>query len=186
MDEDSRLSSRPRDAALEDLAHRYARLIRAIVSRVGGRAAANATDDVGQEVLLALWRRLDGEQPIEHPTSYVYKAAVRETLRLLRRARARAEDPLEEGAAAEIADGPLRAEGDADRQLRARETRAAIDGCLAGLTSERAAAVRAHLAGFEAQEIMAFHGWPYQKARNLIARGMGDLRRCLSAKGIHD
>lgn len=42
----------------------------------------------------------------------------------------------------------------------------------------------AHLAGFSAEEIMAMHGWPYQKARNLIARGMAELREKLRAEGV--
>jgi hypothetical protein len=33
-------------------------------------------------------------------------------------------------------------------------------------------------------EIMARHGWSYQKARNLIARGMADLRRILMENGL--
>ncbi|HET9317017.1 MAG TPA: hypothetical protein VFQ51_15605, partial [Vicinamibacteria bacterium] len=41
---------------------------------------------------------------------------------------------------------------------------------------ERQAAVRAHLEGFQFQEVMLMHGWSYQKARNLVARGMADLR----------
>jgi len=31
---------------------------------------------------------------------------------------------------------------------------------------------------------MRMYGWPYQRARNLIARGMGDLRGALGARGI--
>jgi hypothetical protein len=31
---------------------------------------------------------------------------------------------------------------------------------------------------------MAMHGWPYQKARNLVARGMAELREALLQKGV--
>ena len=44
--------------------------------------------------------------------------------------------------------------------------------------------MRAHLAGFDVQEIIGMYGWPYQKARNLIARGMADLRAALRRRGI--
>ena len=40
--------------------------------------------------------------------------------------------------------------------------------------------------GFDVREIMTMYGWSYQMARNLIARGMGELRRSLRAKGIHE
>jgi len=55
---------------------------------------------------------------------------------------------------------------------------------LAGLAPERADAVRAHLAGFAVEEIMQMHGWPYQKARNLISRGLGELRAGLHKEGL--
>jgi DNA-directed RNA polymerase specialized sigma24 family protein len=59
-----------------------------------------------------------------------------------------------------------------------------VEECVASLAAERQRAVRAHLSGFDVQEIMAMHGWPYQKARNLIARGMAELREALLQKGI--
>jgi hypothetical protein len=31
---------------------------------------------------------------------------------------------------------------------------------------------------------MARYGWSYQKARNLVARGMADLRRILQENGL--
>ena len=46
--------------------------------------------------------------------------------------------------------------------------------------------MRAHLMGFEVVEAMRMYGWPYQKARNLIARGIADLRASLRDKGLHD
>ena len=44
--------------------------------------------------------------------------------------------------------------------------------------------MRAHLAGFDVREVMSMNGWPYQKARNLIARGMSELRAALQERGI--
>lgn len=58
-----------------------------------------------------------------------------------------------------------------------------IAKALASLAPDRRKAVRAHLAGFDVNEIMTMYGWPYQKARNLITRGVADLRARL--EGIH-
>ena len=52
------------------------------------------------------------------------------------------------------------------------------------IAPERRLAVWAHLSGFEVTEIMARYGWSYQKARNLVARGMCDLRRILHENGL--
>jgi DNA-directed RNA polymerase specialized sigma24 family protein len=45
--------------------------------------------------------------------------------------------------------------------------------------------VKAHLMGYSAQEIMTMHGWSYNTARNLVARGMADLRLELERRGVH-
>ena len=62
---------------------------------------------------------------------------------------------------------------------------ALVESRVSALAVDRQRAVRAHLAGFDVREIMRMHGWPYQKARNLIARGMAELRAALHERGIH-
>lgn len=157
----------------------YGHLIARAVSRTGGPAVQNDRDDIAQAVRVALWKRLASEQTIDHPASYVYKAAVRETVRAVTRARARGDVPLEPSAetVAGTAPGP-------DAGLEARERREALAAALGTLTPERARAVKAHLAGFSVEELMQLRGWSYQRARNLIARGMADLRAHLRSRGM--
>jgi DNA-directed RNA polymerase specialized sigma24 family protein len=166
-------------ARFEDLVRRYGRLISSVVGRVGGRAAVSIREDVEQRVLLSLWKQVEREQTIDYPSSYIYRAAVRETVRVLREEDAPAGEPSDDHPDAALgADDP-------HQVLEARERAAQIEAGLCGLQAERACAVRAHLAGFEVAEIMTMYGWPYQKARNLVARGMADLRSALRARGLH-
>lgn len=167
-------------ARFEDLVERYGRLISSVVARVGGRAAGLVQEDVEQRVLLALWKQVEREQTIDHPSSYIYRAAVRETVRVLREEDMPPAEPVGDHPEAAGAGA-----GDPYQALEAREQAAQIEAGLNGLQPDRARAVRAHLAGFEVGEIMAMYGWPYQKARNLIARGMADLRDALRAQGVH-
>ncbi len=162
-------------AGLEELVRRYGRLVRAAVERTGGRGLAGRGEDVEQRVYLALWQQLRREQTIAHPSSYLYKAAVRETIRLLREEASRPTLPLE-------ADDGVMAES-ADRTA-ARDLEEALQHALAELQPERRRAVRAHLQGFTVEELMTMTGWPYHKARNLIARGVADLRAGLTKRGI--
>lgn len=83
-----------------------------------------------------------------------------------------------------IDDGPSAA-GNPLAALEAQEQAAAIDEGIEQLAPDRRRAARAHLAGFVVAEIMDMYGWTYQKARNLIARGMADLRERLRMGGIH-
>jgi RNA polymerase sigma factor (sigma-70 family) len=168
-------------ARLEELVRQYGRLIQTVVARVGGRGAALVGQDIEQAVVMGLWQQLKREQTIQHPASYVYRAAVRETIRTLQRERAQ-KARSEEGSDPDGAPSP---QGDPFAALRAKEQGEAIEGSLEQLAPDRRRAARAHLAGFEVAEIMDMYGWTYQKARNLIARGMADLREALRSRGIH-
>jgi len=164
----------------EALVSGYGRLVAHAVRRVARADAANDLADIQQEVMLALWKRLGAEQTVDHPASYVYRAAVREAVRAVTRVRRRAEEPLPE------ADSPaLRlVEAEGERAVADRERREALRASLAALLPDRARAVRAHLGGLSVDEVMRLTGWDYQRARNLIARGMADLRRELRSRGV--
>ena len=77
------------DERFEALVSQYGHLISAAIRRVGGARVAADHDDIAQAVRVALWRRLADEQSIDHPASYVYKAAIRETVRAVARLQAR-------------------------------------------------------------------------------------------------
>lgn len=168
-------------ARFDSLIEKYDRLIRAIVARVGRRMGLRRDsflekDDIEQEVRLDLWKQIARGQTIEFPATYIYRATIRETIRVLRRVISRRETtPVEEHIGAE----QLKELGDPFHLLAAQEELRDIVFGLRTLAPERQHAVRAHLTGFQFQEIMLMYGWSYQKARNLIARGMADLRKSL-------
>jgi RNA polymerase sigma factor (sigma-70 family) len=160
-------------AEFEALVRQYGGMIDHVVVRVAGRHAALVKEDVRQNVLLAIWKQLDREQEIQQVASYIYKAAVREAVRARRRETARE-------AREQAAPTPLpRATEDPHQALLASETAVRLKACLQELGPDRLRAVRGHLAGFDVSELMESYGWSYQKARNLVSRGMRDLRDAL-------
>lgn len=167
----------PVDEALAQLVREYGSLIREAVARVSRRKDSDLGDEIVQRVTIAIWKQLGRAQTIEHPASYLYKCAVRETIRELRREIASEEEP----------ERVFAPDGDASRDpehaARAGELARATDAACAAMHPERALAVRAHVLGFPVEEIMKLYGWSYQKARNLVARGMADLRRALGERG---
>jgi RNA polymerase sigma factor (sigma-70 family) len=177
-------SSLPPDARLEALVRDYARLVRHAIRAAGGRRAALFAEDIEQRVFLSLWRQVQREQIIDHPASYLYRAAVHETLRVLRKAERRGEIGLVEAGD----DVSLRASPvpNPEERALASEHLAAFRDALDGLAPERALAVRGHLRGCSVSELMDLVGWNYQKARNMVARGMSDLRAELRRRGIGD
>ncbi len=169
------------DARLDALVRQYAGLIVGVAARVGGALTEAHRDDIRQNVLIALWKRLEDERAIERPSSYIFKAAVRETVRTVRRELERRRQSCE----LDDVDAPAAEQERPDRRLEEAESAAVLRACLAGLGLERRRAVQAHLAGFEVGELMSNYGWSYQKARNLVARGMSDLRLALRQRGMH-
>jgi len=168
----------------ESLLRQYDRLIRSIVARAGRRMGLKPSsflvkDDIEQEVRLDLWKQVARGQTIDFPATYIYKATIRETLRAIRREMSRETVPIEEDGAAE----QLKDVGDPFQSLAAKEQFREIIFGLHRLARDRQCAVRAHLTGFQFNEIMMMYGWSYQKARNLIARGMADLRETLNKSG---
>jgi DNA-directed RNA polymerase specialized sigma24 family protein len=162
------------------MVRQYSRLIRAAIGRTGGKEVADLGSEIEQRVLTDLWRQVAGEQVIHHPSSYIYRAAVRETVRVLRR-----EKRHEIKTAAAAVEGVLSRSGvGPERAMQSKQVGKAVDDVLSELTEDRARAVRAHLAGFKVKEIMDMYQWSYQRARNLVARGMSDLRRGLRRRGI--
>jgi len=165
---------------LGEIVRQYSALVRSAILRTGGNAGAHEADEIEQRVWLALWKQIQREQKIHYPTSYVYRAAVRETVRYLR-----SERRIDEKAAAALEGvDPTALQIGPERNLESTELGEQIREELSQLHEPRRLAVQAHLMGHSATEIMEMYGWTYQKARNSIARGMADLRRGLSERGL--
>jgi RNA polymerase sigma-70 factor (ECF subfamily) len=159
-------------------------VIRAAVRRLGPRGLGIPADEVAQDVRIRLWRALQHERNEALAASYVWRAAVSATIDAVRRVRARREQEIEG------ADGPggvaLAAPATAapDRQVEAAEIREKVETALGQLNEARRRAVRLHLQGFGTKEVADLLGWTEAKARNLVYRGLEDLRSGLRGMGV--
>jgi RNA polymerase sigma-70 factor (ECF subfamily) len=71
-----------------------------------------------------------------------------------------------------------------EHQLVGDDLAVALDRALLELVASRRGVVRMHLAGYPRQEIADLMGWSEAKTRNLLYRGLEDLRQQLTALGI--
>ncbi len=139
-------------------------------------------DEVFQEVRIRVWKAIgEGERIAGLPASYVYRTAESVALDFIRRRRARragSTDPIDMMAGLESRDlqGPDR--------LATRELGDLIEQSLGDLAENRRGVVRMYLAGYGTAEIGATLGWTEAKARNLVYRGLADLRAALSVRGV--
>lgn len=157
-----------------------------MVRRVGWqhRLSDADVDELVQDVRIRLWRaRGQSEQIREVTSSYVYRTATSAALDLLRRRRAYPTEPLEpagEPGEAVLAAAPV---GPAE-ELAESELAAEIVRAVDSIAPARRPVVRMHLAGYSREEIAELLGWTEAKTRNLLYRGLADLRERLTARGI--
>lgn len=176
------LSPDPLSPALDSALARYAGLVRSVGRRHG--FGGLDLDEVFQAVRIRLWRALQtGERIAGVEPSYVKRAAVSAAIDLIRSRRADRDVTLD-GAPEDtpVLAGP--AAGDPDARLRQSELEGAVNRAIESLPASRQPVVRMYLAGYSSTDIAATFGWTEAKARNLLYRGLGDLRARLEREGL--
>lgn len=167
--------------ALDQVLARFAERVRYIGIRHG--LTGSDVEDLLQEVRLRLWKALESDEKIlGAPASYVHRTAVSAALDVLRRRRARRETPARlsrpSGLSA-LGESPA-----ADRMLEEMELQDQVGRALEQLIPARRSVVKMYLAGYGREEIADLLGWTEPKTRNLLYRGLSDLREKLTAMGI--
>jgi RNA polymerase sigma-70 factor (ECF subfamily) len=166
--------------ALEEVVSRFGELMRATARRHG--LAPHEVEDAVQDVRIRLWRALGSSEKIRAaPASYIRRTVVSATVDFIRRRRARREDTMtSDPDAHDREDPPSRA----DAPLEEHEMAATIARAVDALVESRRAVVRMYLAGYEREEIGDLLGWTEAKTRNLLYRGLDDLRTTLARWGV--
>jgi RNA polymerase sigma-70 factor (ECF subfamily) len=167
--------------ALQHLIGRFDAFVRRTAARHG--LAGADLDEVVQDLRVRIWRSFGTAELIRraNPT-YMYRAAVSAALDIVRRRRAlkASATSLDEVAPAALADGRGRADG----IVAEGEVARAVHEALTLLAESRRGVVRMYLAGYDRHEIAELMGWTEARTRNLLYRGLDDLRRILTLRGI--
>lgn len=164
-------------AQLDEIVRRFAGSIRATSARY--RLDPSDLGEAEQEVRIRLWRACGNPENISKlSTSYLQRVVTTAVLDLLRRRRrAVMHDPVE--------DLPLPAPGPGpDADVAAASLGDIVRVGVESLSLARRTVVKLHLEGYRRDEIEALLGWSEAKTRNLLYRGLFDLRAYLTARGI--
>ena len=160
---------------------RYSGVLRTVGARY--RLPNSDLDELAQEVRVRLWGALGTNERIDAVTpSYLYRAATTAAIDMVRRRRSARGDPLDQVDDAEVS--ARRAPSTPDRDASLRELSERIDEALLTIAASRRPVVRMYLAGYGTAEIGELMGWTEAKARNLVYRGLADLRARLRDLGI--
>ena len=169
--------------AVEAILKRFGAMVRQVGRRY--RLDDGDVDEVMQEVRIRLWRaQRTSEQIGEVSTSYVYRTASSAALDVIRRRRSRRADHHEslddEGSAVVLAAPAPGPHG----ELESSEVAAQVARAIETIPASRRPVVRMYLTGHPREEIAQLMGWTEGKTRNLLYRGLADLRERLTEMGL--
>ena len=167
--------------ALESLLARYRESVMSVGRRHG--LSDHLLDEAVQELRIRLWRAFPGSEQLATVSGgYLYRAAVTASLMVLRRRRAKRESGLE--VTTRFEESTASHDPTPHETLEGSELATRVVRAVATLPSPRQAVVRMHLKGYHRDEIASLLGWSEAKTRNLLYRGLDDLRAELAKQGI--
>lgn len=147
------------------------------IARTRGLDAAEV-EDVVQDVRIRLWKaHPSGENAGTFTTSYLVKVVTSAIVDHLRRKRRHTHDVLDTGDESMRVPEVLQVapEDTAEREALAVRLRTALDS----MTPNRRMLVLLHLEGYTRDDMVNMTGWTEAKVRNLLYRGLDDLRERL-------
>jgi RNA polymerase sigma-70 factor (ECF subfamily) len=177
------------EARFNAVIEEYGRFLRQTIIRFCPRDLGLQFGEIEQDARLRLWRALQNEREIQDPASYLYRIAVTATIDAIRRVKTKREEQLsmtddddEEANRSHrpVVDPARSPEELAERHQLVRK----VQHALARLPENRRRAVSLHLEGLTSQEIAGLLAWTEPKARNLVYRGLKDLRELLRGEGV--
>jgi len=180
------------EAEFNAILEKYGAFLRQAISRVCPKDLGIQFDDIEQEARLRLWRAIGAEREINFHGSYIYRIVTSVTINAIRRAKARREEQLrlagddedEDAAEAKPITLTACAENSPEAQAEREELLRKVEEAMARLPESRRLAVGLHLRGMTTYEIADLMGWSEPKTRNLVYRGLKDLRGKLRSAGI--
>ena len=154
----------------------------AAMRRVCPPSIAAEADDLVQRALIKLMASLNrNEGNPAFSASYLWRVAYTAVIDEIRRRDRRREVSLIEDSAAAI---PAAPQPDPEREAASRGIGDAIRDCLGEMVDARRRVVTLHLVGHTVPEIARLLDQRPKQTDNLVYRGMADLRRCLTGKGV--
>jgi RNA polymerase sigma-70 factor (ECF subfamily) len=168
---------------LTGLLDQYGRALRDAVARVCRGPLGLQHDEIEQEARIRLWRVLSRETSIVDVRAYLHRIVATAAIDAMRQVRSRREIPIDPPATEPDAPASWRepeARGGSPEAIASgRETVREVQRALASLPANRRRAVSLHLQGFTSEEIAQLMQWSEPKTRNLVYRGLADLREQL-------
>jgi RNA polymerase sigma factor (sigma-70 family) len=171
---------------IENTIDQFSQLIRSAIRKTSPQIDLSDMDDIEQEVKIKIWREiLKSEKEIQNFGSYIWKVTYTTTCRTMKKLFAQKKQLwLQRENSVSIEDFPQVLIHNPDRQYERKELIDLIRKTVDALIESRRQVLKLYLMGMDLDEISEFFNWSDGKTRNLLSRGLADLRQGLLEKGI--
>lgn len=170
-----------KEEELERLLNSFSNFIRIHIYKYNLQKYGLDPDDIAQEIRIKLWKVLLNEKNIDHQPSYIRKIVDSTVIDHLRKIK-REEESINQGIMRTIAENNLFLYSDLPSEDKIQEI---VIKALNQLIDSRRKAVKLFLLNMTIEEIAKYYSWSKDKARNLLYRGLNDLKKILREKGIY-
>lgn len=160
---------------LQDLLERFTNFIRAHIQKFEVQRYGIDPEDITQEVRIKIWKLVDKEKIIVNYASYIKKivdTVVIDQLRLLKKDEQLYKMEKQKQIAEQM--NACRPE-----VLKNDLLKEAVGKAVESLIESRRSVVKLYLFDLSIEEISRFYGWSLHKTRNLLYRGLADLKTSL-------
>lgn len=165
---------------LKDILEKFSAYIRVNIHKFDPLKSGIDPDDIYQEVKIKIWKILNDEKKIMNYSSYIKKivnSSVIDQLRKLRRDRIIFYHEKQK----RISENEFNYEIDL---LNNKHVEEHLGRAIDSLMESRRIVVKLFLLNMTIEEISIFLKWSRDKTRNLLYRGLSDLKKRLRSKGM--
>jgi len=164
----------------EALLEKFADFIRIHISKFNLPKFGLDPEDISQEIRIKIWKLLNTEKVISNYPSYIKKIVYSSVIDLLRKWK-REEGIFIQEKQRKIAETKLDYVADCNKEAQIKEI---IAEAINSLIESRRKVVKLFLLDMNIEEISAFYSWSQNKTRNLLYRGLSDLKNVLKDKDV--
>jgi RNA polymerase sigma-70 factor (ECF subfamily) len=175
------MESKNRKNDFESLINNFTGLIYFHINKFSFKDNVFDSDDISQEVILKLWKVMNNEKKIKHYSSYIKKVVNSTIIDCLRKAR-RHNKAISFKMQERISEKRTSFKRNINSEAHFIEI---IHKAVERLIESRKKVVKLYLLDLTIEEISILFNWTEDKTRNLLYRGLSDLKNNLKEKGVH-
>jgi RNA polymerase sigma factor (sigma-70 family) len=178
---DAKISwNKDKDDEFKALLNRFAVLIKIQINKFNPQKFGLDPEDVSQEIKIKIWKILHDEKEIKNYPSYIRKIINSSVIDLLRKWK-REENIFIYEQQRKVSETKKDYSTELSKEDSLRET---IGEAIKLLIESRRKVVKLFLLGMTIEEISAYFNWSKDKTRNLLYRGLADLKKILKKNDI--